>query len=125
MDQLARHISSSHHLPSILHFFTSLFYLLGLKLADMLSSFTTILALAAVARAVPAAAPDFSGPPAHSVPAVRNGNFVRNGTAALLKAYAKHGLTPTREMPKEFYGLEKRQDSTALAYLADHMEYLV
>ncbi|RDW62222.1 putative aspartic proteinase [Coleophoma cylindrospora] len=93
----------------------------------MLSSITTILALAAAARAAPAPAPaaEISGLPTFSVPAVHNSNFVRNGTAALLKAYAKHGLTPTREMPSEFYGLGKRQDSSATASPAGGVEYLV
>jgi hypothetical protein len=51
---------------------------------------------------------------------------VRNGTAAILKAYAKHNLTPTKEMPAAFLSaLAKRQDSAAPAFPADGAEYLV
>jgi aspergillopepsin I len=54
---------------------------------------------------------------------------VRNGTAALLKAYAKHGLVPTREVPKWFTEalaptLGKRQNGQAPA-VPNGVEYLV
>jgi hypothetical protein len=56
-----------------------------------------------------------------SVPAVRNTNYVRNGTAALLKAYAKYNLKPTR--PGSV--LERRQDGSVVATPADQdVEYL-
>jgi hypothetical protein len=61
-----------------------------------------------------------------SAPAVHNVNFVRNGTAAMLKAYAKHHLTPTHEMPSEFMAeVRKRQDGSATAVPSDGVEYLV
>jgi hypothetical protein len=61
-----------------------------------------------------------------SAPAVHNPNFVRNGTAAMLKAYAKHHLTPTHEMPSEFLAeIQRRQDGSATAVPSDGVEYLV
>ena len=64
-----------------------------------------------------------------SVSAVHNVNFSRNGTAQLLKAYAKHGLVPTREMPNWFTDalapkLGKRQNGQAAA-VPNGVEYLV
>ncbi len=46
-----------------------------------------------------------------SIPAVRNENYVRNGTAAMLKAYAKYGLKSLE--PDSILG--KRQDSAVTA----------
>ena len=91
----------------------------------MLSSITTVLALGAiVAKAAPTA--DVIGSSKFSVPAVHNPNFVRNGTAALLKAYAKHNLKPTMPMPESFLSaLQKRQDGSAPAVPSDGVEYLV
>ncbi|KAH8816804.1 putative endothiapepsin [Xylogone sp. PMI_703] len=99
----------------------------------MLSSVATVLAFsAALTQAVPldleTRKADVSGATRFTVPAVHNSNYVRNGTAALLKAYAKYGLTPTKEMPKSFMdalSLSKRQDSSAPASPADGIEYLV
>jgi hypothetical protein len=97
----------------------------------MLSSITTILALAACAKAAPAApaAPSLAnveGASSFSVPAVHNGNFARNGTAALLKAYAKFHLEPTKPMSHAFMSaLRKRQDGSAPAEDSNSVEYLV
>jgi hypothetical protein len=89
----------------------------------MLSTIT-VLALAVAAQAAPAA--NVARSSKYSVPAVHNPNFVRNGTAAMLKAYAKHHLTPTREMPSAFLNaLQKRQDGSAPADPSDGVEYLV
>jgi hypothetical protein len=89
----------------------------------MLSSIT-FLALAAAVQAAPLA--NVIGSSTFSATAVHNANFVRNGTAALLKAYAKHHLTPTKEMPESFLAaLQKRQDGSATAVPSDGVEYLV
>ncbi|CZR62848.1 probable aspartic proteinase precursor [Phialocephala subalpina] len=87
-----------------------------------------VLALAAAAQAAPAPAPasNVQGSTAFSAPAVHNANFIRNGTAAMLKAYAKHNLKPTHEMPEAFMAaLAKRQDGSATAVPSDGVEYLV
>ncbi len=91
----------------------------------MLSTIT-VLALAVAAQAAPAPAVNVIGSKTFSAPAVHNANYVRNGTAAMLKAYAKHHLTPTREMPEAFMAaLGKRQDGSATAVPSDGVEYLV
>lgn len=55
-----------------------------------------------------------------SIPAVRNENFVRNGTAAMLKAYAKYGLKSL--YPDSILG--KRQDGSVTATpAAQDVEY--
>ncbi|KFY70847.1 hypothetical protein V499_08907 [Pseudogymnoascus sp. VKM F-103] len=78
------------------------------------------LALFATAAASVAAAPAAEAGVAtsFSVPAVHNGNYQRNGTLALLKAYAKYGLTPSE--PESIINvllgnLVKRQDGTVPA----------
>ena len=96
----------------------------------MLSSAISVLALALVAHAAPAsvnsAAPLVTGAGSFSAPAVHNPNYVRNGTAALLKAYAKHHLTPTKNFSPAFKrDLQKRQDGSASAAPWDDVEYLV
>jgi len=80
----------------------------------MLSSIT-VLALALAAQAAPAPSPALvGGESKFSVPAIHNEDFTRNGTAALLKAYKKWNLTPTRDVPVAFKAaLGKRQDSSA------------
>ncbi|ELR06110.1 Type I transmembrane sorting receptor [Pseudogymnoascus destructans] len=81
--------------------------------ASKLALFATAAAsVAAAPVAAPAAAKSFS------VPAVHNANYQRNGTLALLKAYAKYGLTPSE--PDSIInlllgGLAKRQDGTVPA----------
>jgi hypothetical protein len=56
-----------------------------------------------------------------TIPAIRNKNYVRNGTAALLKAYAKYNLKPTQ--PDSVLG--RRQDgSVAATPAAQDVEYL-
>jgi len=103
--------------------------LLFLSPSDMLSSIISILALgAAVSQAAPAPVPNASvfGSSRFTVPAVHNANYVRNGTAALLKAYAKYHLKPTREMPEAFtQSLKKRQDGSVVAIPSGGQEYLV
>jgi hypothetical protein len=91
----------------------------------MLSSITTALTLGAImAQAAPTAS--IIGSSTFSVPAIHNGNFKRNGTAAMLKAYAKYNLKPTMEMPESFMSaLQKRQDGSATATPSDGVEYLV
>lgn len=90
----------------------------------MLSTIS-ILALVVAAQAAPAPA-NLVGSSKFSVPAVHNPNFQRNGTAALLKAYAKYNLKPTKEMPAAFLSaLKKRQDGSAEATPSGGQEYLV
>jgi hypothetical protein len=95
----------------------------------MLSSIISILAFgAAVTHAAPAAVAvaGVVGNSRFTVPAVHNSNYVRNGTAALLKAYAKYNLKPTREMPVAFTeSLRKRQDGSVPAHPDGGVEYLV
>jgi hypothetical protein len=95
----------------------------------MLSSIISILVFgAAVSRAAPAPLPatEVAGNSRFTVPAIHNSNYVRNGTAALLKAYAKYNLKPTREMPVAFTeSLRKRQDGSAPAHPDGGVEYLV
>jgi len=81
----------------------------------MLSSITTVLALTLVVQAVPAPpTANAVGASSYSVQAVHNKSFQRNGTAALLKAYRKWNLTPTKEVTGAFKAaLNKRQDSAA------------
>ncbi|KUJ17512.1 acid protease [Mollisia scopiformis] len=99
----------------------------------MLSTLS-ILALALAIQAAPA--PRFytnasvAGPSVFSAPAIHNENYVRNGTLALLKAYAKYGLTPSQEFSPEFLAelsqrKQKRQDSSAPASPSNGIEYLV
>ena len=94
----------------------------------MLSTLS-VLALAIAAHAAPAPAPAPAGSlgsSTFSVPAVHNANFQRNGTAALLKAYAKYNLKPTKQMPAAFMSaLKKRQDGSATAVPSNGVEYLV
>ncbi|KFZ24808.1 hypothetical protein V502_00718 [Pseudogymnoascus sp. VKM F-4520 (FW-2644)] len=77
-----------------------------------------------------AAAPAAEGRAAttFSVPAVHNGNYHRNGTLALLKAYAKYGLTPSEPdsiLNLLLGNLVKRQDGTVPAKPdADNVEYI-
>jgi len=95
----------------------------------MLSSIISIITLgAAVAYGAPApvSASGLVGSSRFTVPAVHNANFVRNGTAALLKAYAKYHLKPTREMPEAFAkSLARRQDGPVTATPNDGSEYLI
>jgi hypothetical protein len=101
----------------------------------MLSA-VTLLALAAAVQAAPAPpsiasvpAPEVVGAHQFSAPAVKNPAYVRNGTAALLKAYAKHNLVPTQEFSPAFMAelnqLKKRQDGSATAVPYQGAEYLV
>ena len=96
---------------------------------NMLFSVIAVIALGvAITHAAPATGPlaGFVGNSRFSVPAVHNPNYVRNGTAAMLKAYAKYKLKPTMEMPKAFTeSLSKRQDGSVPAIPNDGSEYLV
>jgi hypothetical protein len=94
----------------------------------LLSIISTITLGAAVSYAAPAAIPitNLAGNSRFTVPAVHNANYVRNGTAALLKAYAKYNLKPTREMSIAFTeALNRRQDGSAPAVPNGGSEYLV
>ncbi len=85
-----------------------------------------VLALALVAQAAPAPSVKARGASTWSASAVHNTNYVRNGTLALLKAYAKHHLTPTRQFTNSFLAaIQERQDGSAEATPADGSEYLV
>lgn len=98
------------------------------NMSKMLSHITAFLALGAIAQAAPTPAPAAasSGSAFHSVTAIRNPNYVRNGTASLLKAYAKYHIQPTQPMSDAFMSaLQKRQDSSAPALPVDRVEYLV
>jgi hypothetical protein len=94
---------------------------------DMLFSIIPIIAFgAAVSQAAPAPIAGLVGNSRFTVPAIRNPNYVRNGTAAMLKAYAKYNLKPTREMPAAFTeSLTRRQDGSVPAIPNDGSEYLV
>ncbi|KAB8295874.1 hypothetical protein EYC80_008695 [Monilinia laxa] len=93
----------------------------------MLSQITAVLALGAtIAQAAPAPAVAAQGTASHSVPAIHNPNFVRNGTAALLKAYAKYHIKPTKPVSEAFTSaLQKRQDSSVTATSTGGVEYLI
>ena len=91
-----------------------------------------VLALAIAAQAAPLTPnTTIQGSKSFSAPAVYNTNFVRNGTAALLKAYAKHKLTPTKDFSPEIKSAlqsatQKRQDGSAPADPTQYdSEYLV
>lgn len=64
-----------------------------------------------------------------SAPAIKNPHAVRNGTAAMLKAYAKHNLTPTQDFSPAFMAelnqLKKRQDTSVPAIPYQQVEYLI
>ncbi|TAQ84514.1 hypothetical protein B7494_g7154 [Chlorociboria aeruginascens] len=96
----------------------------------MLSSIVTILSLGALAVQAAPLSNDQVGSSAFSVPAVKNPNYVRNGTASLLKAYAKHHITPTKDLSPELLAalkgksLKKRQDGTVTATPNDGEEFL-
>jgi hypothetical protein len=96
---------------------------------NMLCLIISVITLgAAIAHCAPAPVPASSlvGNSRFTVPTVRNANYVRNGTAALLKAYAKYNLKPTREMPKAFTeSLRRRQDGAVNAFPSDEGQYLV
>ncbi|KAF7955846.1 hypothetical protein EAE96_004768 [Botrytis aclada] len=99
----------------------------------MLSHIVAFLALGAIAQAAPAPAPapapaaaSSGSASSHSVTAIHNPNYVRNGTASLLKAYAKYHIQPTQPMSDAFMSaLQKRQDSSVPAFAVDRVEYLV
>lgn len=78
------------------------------------------LALFVSAAASVAAAPaaESRATSSFSVPAIHNENYQRNGTLALLKAYAKYGLTPSEPdsiLNLLLGNLVKRQDGTVPA----------
>lgn len=99
----------------------------------MLSSVLTILALSAAGTvAAPTGPTDavaieaLSSEGSFSIPAIKTDN-VRNGTASLLKAYAKYNIKPTKEMPaikEALTGLSKRQDGVVTATPYQGVEYL-
>jgi hypothetical protein len=99
------------------------------SLLNMLFSIISIITFgAAVSQAAPATVPitGLVGSSHFTVPAIHNPNYVRNGTAAMLKAYAKYNLKPTREMPAVFTeSLMRRQDGSVPAVPNDGSEYLV
>ena len=91
-------------------------------------SLTIVLALAVAAQAAPTAEKRATN--AFSIPAVHNTQNVRNGTAAMLKAYKKYGLKPTQQFSDSFINeitaSRKRQDGSATASPAsNNAEYIV
>jgi hypothetical protein len=104
--------------------FTSLLSSVLVPSFKMLSAIT-VLALAVAAQAAPTS--NTRATNSFAATAVHNKNNVRNGTASLLKAYAKYNLKPTLEMPAAFMSaLSKRQDGSATAVPASgDVEYLV
>jgi aspergillopepsin I len=91
-------------------------------------SLTTVLALAVAAQAAPTAEKRVAN--TFSIPAIHNTQHVRNGTAAMLKAYKKFGLKPTQQFSDSFINeitaSRKRQDGTATASPdPNNVEYLV
>ena len=95
----------------------------------MLFSIISIITFgAAVSQAAPVRVPiaGLVGSSSFTVPATHNPNYERNGTAAMLKAYAKYNLKPTREMPTAFTEpLRRRQDGSVPAVPNGGSEYLV
>jgi hypothetical protein len=95
----------------------------------MLFSIIPIIAFGvAISQAAPAPLAGLVGSSRFTVPAIHNPNYVRNGTAAMLKAYAKYNLKPTRKMPTAFtesLSLRRRQDGSVPAIPNDGSEYLV
>lgn len=79
-------------------------------------SLTTVLALAVAAQAAPTVRATSSS---FSIPAIHNVKHVRNGTAAMLKAYNKYGLKPSQVFSNSFLSeigaSWKRQDGTVTA----------
>jgi aspergillopepsin I len=91
-------------------------------------SLTTVLTLAVAAQAAPTAEKRAAG--TFSIPAIHNTQYVRNGTAAMLKAYKKFGLKPTQKFSDSFINeitaSWKRQDSSVTASPdPTNVEYLV
>jgi aspergillopepsin I len=89
----------------------------------------TIFALALAAQAAPT---ERTASGSFSIPAVHNTNHVRNGTAAMLKAYKKFHLQPSAEQQlsdafwNELSLSRKRQDSSVTATPEQtDVEYLV
>jgi aspergillopepsin I len=89
----------------------------------------TVLALALAAQAMPTERTTSSS---FSIPAVHNTNHVRNGTAAMLKAYKKFNLQPStsQALSESFWNelsrSRKRQDGVVTASPdPDNVEYLV
>ncbi|RDL41578.1 putative endothiapepsin [Venustampulla echinocandica] len=100
----------------------------------MLSALSLLALAAVVVQAAPTPATDSAvvslvGSKQFSAPAVKNPNAIRNGTLALLKAYAKHNLIPTQDFSPEFLAelnqLKKRQDTSTPAVPYQQVEYLV
>lgn len=92
-------------------------------------SIATVVALAVAAQAAPT---ERTGSGSFSLPAVHNPNHVRNGTAAMLKAYKKFNLQPSSSqlLSDSFRNAisksRKRQDGTVTASPdPDNVEYLV
>lgn len=79
-------------------------------------SLTTILALAVSVHAAPIEGDSVGS---FSIPAVHNVHHVRNGTAALLKAYKKFNLQPSELFSESFLSdigaVVKRQDGSVPA----------
>ena len=91
-------------------------------------SLTTVLALTVAAQAAPTAEKRATN--TFSIPAIRNTQYVRNGTAAMLKAYKKYDLKPTQQFSGSFLNeigaSRKRQDGSVTASPAsEDVEYLV
>jgi len=87
----------------------------------MLSSVFTILALSAAGTFAAPVSTVSKSISSFTVPAVHNAAYVRNGTASLLKAYAKFGLKTTKPMPA---GIARRQNGNVIATPAGGVEYL-
>jgi hypothetical protein len=92
-------------------------------------SLASIIVLAVAIQAAPA---ERASSGTFSIPAVRDVNYIRNGTAAMLHAYNKYNLEPTQAFSDAFLSeittLWKRQDSSVTAFqnlTSGSYEYLV
>lgn len=87
----------------------------------MVASISIALLLTSTIGGVLAAPTLFERGKTFSITAAHNGKFVRNGTAAMLKAYAKYGLHSLH--PESVLG--KRQDGSVTATpAAQDVEYI-
>lgn len=94
----------------------------------MISSIISVLALSAVGIAAPAPVPQvapeaISSASSFSIDAIKT-NTVRNGTASILKAYAKYNIKPTKPMPAISDAIAKRQNGVVTATDSNNVEYI-
>jgi ABC-type nitrate/sulfonate/bicarbonate transport system substrate-binding protein len=98
----------------------------------MLLRMISLASILVLAVAVQAAPTERASSGTFSIPAVRNVDYIRNGTAAMLQSYKKYNLKPTQAFSDAFLSeiavLWKRQDSSATTFQnlnSGSYEYLV